>query len=61
MILADRSDHADATHLLGVVAMQQSEDELIGRAIALEPGCASYHGTLGEAWPAKRTPSFSAG
>ncbi len=53
-ILADRPAHADANHLLGVVALQQGEPrcaaELIGRAIALEPGCATYHGNLAEAY-----------
>lgn len=41
-LLAAQPDHADAMHLLGVVAYQQGDPvraaEWIGRAIA-EPGC----------------------
>jgi tetratricopeptide (TPR) repeat protein len=53
-ILARNPNHADALHLLGVVAHQlghqQQAAELISRAIALEPGIAAYHANLGEVW-----------
>ncbi|HVX87234.1 MAG TPA: tetratricopeptide repeat protein, partial [Phycisphaerae bacterium] len=55
-ILAVAPGHADALHLLGVMATQQGEyeraAELIGRAIALEPPpsrAAHYRSNLGEA------------
>jgi len=56
-ILLDRDPaHADALHLLGVVALQRGNParavELISRAIALKPAVASYHGNLGEAYRA---------
>jgi predicted O-linked N-acetylglucosamine transferase (SPINDLY family) len=47
-------DHADALHLLGVLAGQTGRTEasiaLIGRAIALNPGAAAYHGNLAETY-----------
>ena len=56
-IFVDRDPaHADALHLLGVVALQRGNParavELISRAIALKPAVASYHGNLGEAYRA---------
>jgi tetratricopeptide (TPR) repeat protein len=50
-ILVLDPNHADALHLLGVVAYQSGRHDearaLIGRAIALHPGAASYHSNLG--------------
>jgi predicted O-linked N-acetylglucosamine transferase (SPINDLY family) len=47
-------DQADALHLLGVLAGQTGQTEasiaLIGRAIALNPGAAAYHGNLAETY-----------
>ncbi len=55
-ILADDPGHADALHLLGVVAHQQGDNrqagELIGRAIALQPGVAPYYANLAEVYRA---------
>ena len=52
-ILSVDPHHADALHLLGVVAHQQRDQartvELIGRAIAINPGVAAYHANLAEA------------
>jgi protein O-GlcNAc transferase len=52
-ILERAPDHPGALHLLGVLAHQQGRDdravELIARAIALDPGRATYHGNLGVA------------
>jgi predicted O-linked N-acetylglucosamine transferase (SPINDLY family) len=52
-ILAVAPHHADALHLLGVIAsqMERHDDavEMIRRAIALEPNCASFHSNYGEA------------
>ena len=45
-------DHADALHLLGVLAFQTGHIgaaiDLIGRAIAINPAVAEYHSNLGE-------------
>src|ERR1051325_6481439 len=53
-VLTHNPEHADALHLLGVVAHQQGNParacELIGRAIALQPGVASYHANLAEVY-----------
>jgi predicted O-linked N-acetylglucosamine transferase (SPINDLY family) len=53
-ILARFPDHADALHLLGVLACETGHTaaaiELIGRAIALNPGVAEYQSNLGEAY-----------
>jgi predicted O-linked N-acetylglucosamine transferase (SPINDLY family) len=53
-VLAEAPDHADALHLLGVVALQAGQAELaidlIGRAVAIEPRAADYHVHLGEAY-----------
>jgi tetratricopeptide (TPR) repeat protein len=55
-ILAQQPDHADALHLLGVVALQQGNlaqaAELIGRAIAINPSVAAFHCNLAEAYRA---------
>jgi tetratricopeptide (TPR) repeat protein len=55
-ILARHPDHADALHLLGVVALQQGNPqgaaELIGRAIAVNPSAAAFHCNLAEAYRA---------
>jgi tetratricopeptide (TPR) repeat protein len=56
-VLIDRDPvHADARHLLGVVALQQGNPsraaELINWAIALNPSAAVYHGNLAEAYRA---------
>jgi tetratricopeptide (TPR) repeat protein len=55
-ILAAYPEHADARHLLGVVALQQGQPqravELIGHAIALQPGAAAFHCNLAEAYRA---------
>jgi tetratricopeptide (TPR) repeat protein len=53
-ILSADPHHADALHLLGVVAHQQRDQaravELIGRAIAINPGVAAFHANLAEAF-----------
>src|SRR5215475_3856572 len=53
-ILEQLPAHADALHLLGVVAMQQGRVEqaveLIRRAIAANPAVADYHSNLAEAY-----------
>jgi tetratricopeptide (TPR) repeat protein len=55
-ILAEDPDQADALHLLGVVAFQQGNHplacELIGRAVALQPGAAPFHANLAEVYRA---------
>ena len=47
------ADHADATHLLGVIAHQAGDHgaavELIGTAIRHDPTDAAYHCNLGNA------------
>ena len=52
-ILAAEPRHADALHLLGVIAHQVGRDEvavdLIRQAIALAPGAANFHSNLGNA------------
>jgi len=52
-ILAVEPRHADALHLLGVIAHQVGRDdlsvELIGKALAISPPQAVYHSNLGEA------------
>ena len=51
-VLAVVPDHAGALHLLGVLACEAGHPgaaiDLIGRAIALNPGIAEYHCNLGE-------------
>jgi len=53
-ILTQSPDHAEALHLLGVLAAQvgrlEAAIELIGRAIAINPTIAEYHGNLGESY-----------
>ena len=53
-VLAEYPDHTDALNLLGVLAGQtghaESAVDLIGRAIAINPAIAQYHGNLGEAY-----------
>jgi predicted O-linked N-acetylglucosamine transferase (SPINDLY family) len=53
-VLAQRPDHPDALHLLGVLAWQANQTDaaiaLIGQAIAASPGIAQYHANLGEAY-----------
>ncbi|HLW66794.1 MAG TPA: tetratricopeptide repeat protein [Gemmataceae bacterium] len=53
-ILAEQPDHADALHLLGVVALQRGNPaqavELIGRAVARNPRIAAYHSNLADAY-----------
>jgi tetratricopeptide (TPR) repeat protein len=55
-ILARDPAHADALHLLGVIAYQQGHYpqacELIGRAIARQPGEASFYSNLAEVYRA---------
>ena len=52
-IIAVQPEHADALHLLGVIANQTKHHEpaakLIGRAIALKGDAAQYHISLGNA------------
>ncbi len=52
-VLVDEPSHADALHLLGVVACQQGDHDeairLIGRAIALQADQPAYHSNLGNA------------
>jgi predicted O-linked N-acetylglucosamine transferase (SPINDLY family) len=49
--------HADALHLLGVIAHQVGQhataEDYIGRAIAIRPQVATYHNNLGEAYRAQ--------
>src|SRR6185312_8175385 len=55
-LLVQHPDHADAVHLLGVVALQRGQPaaavEHIGRAVVLNPGVASYEANLAEAYRA---------
>ncbi len=55
-ILAANPDHADALHLLGVLAHQVGRHdiaiELIGRAIRNNPRAAHYHDNMGNAYTA---------
>ncbi len=52
-VLAQRPDHPDALHLLGVIIGDAGQTdagiELIRRAIAINPGVADYHSNLGNA------------
>lgn len=56
-ILARNPNHADALHLLGVLAHQVGQDaqavDLIGRAVAVNPSAAVYHCNLAEAYRAQ--------
>src|SRR3954454_1571013 len=53
-VLSRCADHADALHLLGVVALQQGDPgravDLIGRAIAQAPSVAAFHANVAEAY-----------
>jgi tetratricopeptide (TPR) repeat protein len=55
-LLGRSPDHADALHLLGVVALQRGHPagavEYIGRAIALNPSVAAYQANRAEAYRA---------
>jgi tetratricopeptide (TPR) repeat protein len=55
-VLGREPEHADALHLLGVVAHQRGRHAqavgLIRRALALKPGAAIYHANLAEAYRA---------
>jgi tetratricopeptide (TPR) repeat protein len=55
-VLASQPDHADALHLLGVVAYQQGDyvraADWIGRAIARNGRVAAYHANLAEVYRA---------
>jgi tetratricopeptide (TPR) repeat protein len=55
-ILARDPEHVDALHLLGVLAYQQGNPQqagaLIGQAIALQPGVASFYANLAEVYRA---------
>jgi tetratricopeptide (TPR) repeat protein len=55
-ILARHADHADALHLLGVVALQKGNPqravELIRQAVAVNPTVAAFHCNLAEAYRA---------
>ena len=63
-LLTQEPDHADALHLFGVLHHQSGHHEraveLIGRAVALRPDCASYHANLAEAHRALKEPSAMA-
>jgi tetratricopeptide (TPR) repeat protein len=52
-LLLAHPGHPGLLHLLGVVALQQGDPrgaiELIGQAVAREPGEAAFHSNLGEA------------
>jgi len=52
-ILARQPGHADALHLLGVLAQQRGQHEmaveLIGRSLGIKPGCAEAHYNMGNA------------
>jgi protein O-GlcNAc transferase len=53
-LLAENPRHADALHLLGVIAHQVGQHdlaiEMISQAIRLNPSAADYHSNLGEAY-----------
>lgn len=56
-LLASNPQHADALHLLGVVALQQGDArqaiELISRAVACNCNVAAFHANLAEAYRAE--------
>lgn len=60
-ILAAEPQHADALHLLGVLANQLGKPELavdlIRRAIAVKPDATAYHNNLGNALKARGEPA----
>jgi protein O-GlcNAc transferase len=53
-ILHREPDHADSLHLLGLITAEQSDPQagitLIRRAMALDPGRAAHHNSLGHAY-----------
>jgi predicted O-linked N-acetylglucosamine transferase (SPINDLY family) len=53
-VLAAIPEHPDALHMLGILACQRgaydAAIDLIGRAIARNPGIAEYHSNLGESY-----------
>ena len=53
-ILSRDPDHADSLHLLGLIIAEQSDPRagiaLIRRAMAIEPGRAAHHNSLGHAY-----------
>src|SRR3954471_14271860 len=55
-VLQAQPDHAEAMHLLGVIALQcgnpQAGVELIERAIAAAPAMAGFYSNLGEGYRA---------
>lgn len=57
-VLDNFPDHADALHLLGIVNHQRGlhgkAEQLILRAIAVQPGVALFHGNLGIIYQAQR-------
>ena len=57
LMLAEAPDHAEALHLLGMIAGQtgriDAAIDLICRAIAVNPGAAHYHSNLGLAFREK--------
>jgi tetratricopeptide (TPR) repeat protein len=56
-ILAADPEHADALHLMGVLANQIGKPDLavnlIARAIAVKPGASAFHNNLGNAFKAR--------
>ncbi len=59
-ILDVNPSHADALHLLGVIAFRVGKPpeaiDLIGRAIAVKPQAAEFHSNLGVALKERTTP-----
>nr|WP_294504813.1 glycosyltransferase family 41 protein [uncultured Rhodopila sp.] len=53
-VLASDGGHADSLHLLGLITAEQDDAlagiALIRRAMAIKPGCAPHHNSLGHAW-----------
>ncbi|MEY4938653.1 MAG: repeat-containing protein YrrB [Verrucomicrobiota bacterium] len=60
-ILAVQPDHPDASHLLGLLALQAGDcaraQRLIQRAIELNPGAAIYHNSLGQVFDRSSQPA----
>ncbi len=55
-VLRTKPDHADALHLLGVIALQGGRHEiavdLIGKAIKVNPSVPDFYSNCGDAWRA---------
>jgi Flp pilus assembly protein TadD len=53
-VLSAVPDHADAAHLLGIIACQRRQfekgAEFISKAISFSPGTSAYHNSLGNAY-----------